>query len=333
MNTKEPGTWLDEIVRRVSNEIQLRRYSPRTEEAYVSWIRRYIVFCGSHPKQNGAQAVRRFLLSLGEKRAVSVSTQTQALSALLFLYYDVLGFPIGSLHGLVRPKRPKRTPTFLTRPEIQLLLAHLEGVPRLVCALLYGSGVRLMEGLSLRVKDLDFARETIAVRGGKGQKDRETVLPSSIAEALKTHLKWRQSLHQSDLERGLGRSPSYASGGARAASGSTDWGWQWVFPASGHYTDRRTGVQHRHHIHETVIQRAFRAAIVLAGITKSATPHTLRHSFATHLLEDGYTIIRVQKLLGHSDVSTTMIYTHLVKDTHNRVASPLDRILSPPKQD
>jgi site-specific recombinase XerD len=207
----------------------------------------------------------------------------------------------------------------------------MEGVPRLICALLYGSGVRLMECLSLRVKDLDFEREVITVRGGKGKKDRETILPSSIAEALKAHLKWRQALHLADIERGLGRAPSPT--GAGEPSGSTDWAWQWAFPASGHYTDRRTGKQHRHHVHETVIQRAFRDAAMRAGITKPATPHTLRHSFATHLLEDGYTIIRVQRLLGHSDVSTTMIYTHLVKDTHNSVASPLDRILGSPKHE
>lgn len=333
MDTGHQSKWLTELLVRLKNEMVLRRYSPRTEEAYASWITRYAHFCGSHPKLHGAQTVRRFLLSLNATKLVSAATQAQALSAILFLYYDILGYPVGSLHGLIRPKRPKRTPTFLTRPEIQLLLAHLEGAPRLVCALLYGSGVRLLEGLTLRVKDLDFEREIITVRAGKGRKDRETVLPSSLAEGLKAHLARRQAVHRADLELGLGRSPVDANGGARAMADSTEWAWQWVFPASGHYTDRRTGVRYRHHIHETVIQRAFRDAIVKAGISKAATPHTLRHSFATHLLEDGYTIIRVQELLGHSDVSTTMIYTHLVKDAHNRVASPLDRVLSRPTQE
>jgi integron integrase len=218
----------------------------------------------------------------------------------------------------------------LTRPEVKLILAHMSGIPALVCALLYGSGVRLLEGLSLRVKDLDFETEQLAVRQGKGRKDRITVFPASLLAPMRDHLAWRSSLHASDLQQGRGRVPLDPGLAARNPNLATDWGWQWVFPATGHYQDRVTGTHHRHHLHETVIQRSFREALLRSGIVKPATPHTLRHSFATHLLEDGYSIRQVQKLLGHSDVSTTMIYTHVANEVERRVASPLDRITQIP---
>lgn len=332
MSSKREGPWMAELIGRTRSEIRRRNYSPRTEEAYISWIRRFMSRFDQHPVSLGIGPVKAFLSDLATAGAVSPSTQNQALSAILFLYLDVIGLPVGRLTGLTRAKRPKRLPVVLSRPEVQLLLAHLSGMPHVVCALLYGSGVRLLEALTLRVKDLDFGQEKITVRQGKGLKDRETILPSSLIDALRKHLAWRKGLHEADLSRGRGRAPLDRGLATRRPGSEQEWAWQWVFPATGHYVDPQSGVSYRHHIHETVIQKAFRLARLQSGVPKLATPHTLRHSFATHLLEDGYTIIRIQKLLGHSDVSTTMIYTHVANDLDKKVASPLDRIFSRPSQ-
>lgn len=330
MSSSTARPWIPELIGRVRSEIRRRNYSLRTEEAYVAWIERFLATFDQHPKSLGSEAVKEFLSHLAIAGKVSPSTQNQALSALLFLFVDVLGLPFGYFSGIARAKRPKRLPVVLSRQEIQLLLAYLSGTPHTVCALLYGSGVRLLEALTLRVKDLDFGREEITVRQGKGQKDRVTILPRSLAETLKKHLASRKELHQSDLSRGLGRVPLDHDHAARHPAHQQDWAWQWVFPATGHYLERSSGNHYRHHIHETSVQKAFRLARIQSGIIKPATPHTLRHSFATHLLEDGYTIVRIQKYLGHSDVSTTMIYTHVAEDVDKKVVSPLDRILGRP---
>lgn len=330
MNVNPTFPWMSELADRVRLEIRRRHYSPRTEEAYLAWVQRFCLYCKRHPKFVGSREVRLFLSHLAISRSIAVSTQNQALSALLFLFLDVLGLPLGSLGDITRPKAKKRLPVVLTRTEVHLLLAHMSGVPRIVCALLYGTGMRLLEALTLRVKDLDFEREQIFVHGGKGGKDRMTLLPASLKDALREHLIRRRSLHIDDLACGEGRAPNPPGSTICSPAMALEWAWQWVFPASSHYVDRMTKHRHRHHIHETGIQRAIRSAQIKSGITKQATPHTLRHSFATHLLEEGFSIRRIQKLLGHSDVSTTMIYTHVADEADKRMASPLDRILDRP---
>ena len=315
------------LLDRVREAIRTRHYSPRTEEAYVHWIRRYIFFHKiRHPAEMGTTELNAFLSHLAVNERVSASTQTQALSALLFLYRHVLERDIGLLEGVVRAKRPDRTPVVLTRGEVRQLLAHLDGAVLLVCTLLYGSGVRLLECLSLRVKDIDFERNEITVRDGKGQKDRVTTLPSSCKQPLLAHLQRVLQLHEDDMRRGLGRAPLPSALARKYPTADRQWAWQYLFPASSHYTDRQTGVRHRHHLHETVVQKAMAEAVRLAGLSKPATPHTLRHSFATQLLLDGYDIRTVQELLGHNDVSTTMIYTHVLNRGGRGVQSPADRL-------
>ena len=293
----------------------------------MHWIRRYIFFHKvRHPADMGKPEINAFLSHLAVKERVSASTQTQALSALVFLYRHVLGRDIGLLEGVVRAKRPGRAPVVLTRGEVRQLLAHLDGVVLLVCTLLYGSGLRLLECLHMRIKDIDFERNEIAVRDGKGRKDRVTTLPASCKQPLLEHLKKVGQLHEDDLRQGLGRAPLPDAVARKYPSADRQWAWQYVFPASSHYTDRLTGVRHRHHLHETVVQKAMAAAVRLAGLNKPATPHTLRHSFATELLRDGYDIRTVQELLGHNDVSTTMIYTHVLNRGGRGVQSPADRL-------
>jgi integron integrase len=259
-------------------------------------------------------------------RRVTASTQNQALCALLFFYRHALGREVGDLEGIERAKTPKRLPVVLTRSEVKVVIGTMSGLPQLICRLLYGTGMRLTECLTLRVKDLDFERNELTIRDGKGAKDRVSVLPASCREDLLRHLSRVRAQHDEDLALGLGRAPLPFALAQKYLSADREWGWQYVFPASSHYTDRVTSVRHRHHLHETVVQRSFGLAVRLAGLAKPATPHTLRHSFATHLLETGYDIRTVQELLGHSDVQTTMIYTHVLNRGGRGVLSPADSL-------
>ncbi len=331
-----PPKLLD-LVRRA---IRSRHFSHRTEEAYIGWIRRFILYHGKrHPKTMGQPEVSRFLSNLATAGRVSASTQNQALSALLFLYQDVLHVHLEWLEGLVRARRPARLPVVLTRGEVEAILARLQGMPRLMAALLYGSGLRLMECCRLRIKDVDLERLEITVRDGKGRKDRITLLPKSLRGRLASHLERVRQTHQGDLVRGRG---SVALPGALARkypNAGREWAWQWIFPATRHHfepdeagqidTARPPGDWRRHHVDPSVLQRAVKEAVRAAGIPKPASCHTLRHSFATHLLEAGYDIRTIQELLGHSDVTTTMIYTHVLNRGGRGVLSPLD-LATPP---
>ena len=274
----------------------------------------------------GRDEISGFLTHLAVRERLSASTQNQAFNALLFLYKAVLDREVGAISGVVRADRPRRLPVVLTHEEVGRLFAQLDGVVLLVCRLLYGSGLRLLEALHMRVKDVDFQRLEITVRDGKGGKDRVTMLPATCKQDLLDHLERVRHQHREDLGRGLGRAPLPDALARKYCHANTEWGWQYVFPASSHYTDRRTGVQHRHHLHETVIQKAVSHAAQRAGLAKPATPHTLRHSFATELIRAGYDIRTVQELLGHSDVSTTMIYTHVLNRDGKAVQSPADRL-------
>jgi integron integrase len=314
------------LLDQVRAAIRQRHFSPRTEQAYVGWIRRYVLFHDKrHPAEMGEQEVARFLSSLATAGRVSASTQNQALSALLFLYGEVLGRRLDWLQNVARAKRPIRLPVVLTRQEVESILERLTGVPWLMASLLYGAGLRLMECARLRVKDIDFERNEITVRDGKGRKDRVTLLPQSLRGPLQEHLRRVRALHQKDLARGRGRVALPGALTLKYPNADREWGWQWVFPATRFYYDRLTGLRHRHHLHESVLQRAVKDAARLAGLAKPASCHTLRHSFATHLLEGGYDIRTIQELLGHSDVSTTMIYTHVLNRGGRGVRSPLDQ--------
>ena len=316
------------LLDRLRAAVRARHYSLRTEEAYVAWVRRYVVFHGKrHPDELGEAEINAFLTDLAVRRKVSASTQNQALSALLFLYRDVLGKSVESLGDVVRARRPARLPVVLTAAEVKAVLARLEGDARLVATLLYGSGMRLMEALRLRVKDLDFALNQILVRDGKGQKDRRTMLPASLAEPLRQHLANAKSLHDADLRTGLGETWLPDALARKFPAATRQWAWQYVFPAPGLSADPRTGKNGRHHLHESTVQKAVKEAVRRACIAKPASCHTLRHSFATHLLEGGYDIRTIQELLGHRDVGTTMIYTHVLNQAGGRgVRSPLDAL-------
>lgn len=304
--------------------IRARHYSHRTEKAYVGWIRRFVVFHGRrHPRTMGHDEIAAFLSHLATGRKVSASTQNQALSALLFLYREVLGVQLDWVN-IVRAKRPFRLPVVMTREEVRILLDAMAGTPWLVASLLYGGGLRITEGLRLRVKDLDFTTRVITVHDGKGQKDRVTVLPLSLVEPLTSHLDRVRKQHQADREQGLGCVALPAALAVKYPRAREEWAWQWVFPATRHYVDDETGKRHRHHLHESVVQRAFKEAVRRIGLVKPASCHTLRHSFATHLLENGYDIRTIQELLGHKDVATTMIYTHVLNRGGRIVKSPLD---------
>jgi integron integrase len=321
----QPPPVKPKLLHLVRQAIRIRHYSPRTEQAYVHWIRRYIFFHElRHPAEMGKPELNAFLSHLAVREHVSASTQTQALSALVFLYRNVLDREIGLLEGVVRAKRPARLPVVLTRDEARQLFANMDGVVLLACRLLYGSGLRLLECLHMRVKDIDFERNEITARDGKGQKDRVTMLPASCKQPLLEHLAKVRRQHEQDLRQGLGRAPLPGALSRKYPNADRQWGWQYVFPASSHYTDRLTGVRHRHHLHETVVQKHMGQAVRLARIVKPATPHTLRHSFATELLLAGYDIRTIQELLGHSDVSTTMIYTHVLNRGGRGVQSPAD---------
>lgn len=308
-------------------EIRTRHYSPRTEEAYVWWVRRFVRFCGlRHPRDVGQGEVTRFLSNLAVDRRVSASTQNQALSALVFLYGEVLRMPVGWLTTLVRAKRSTRMPVVLTREEVRGILDRLPGISWLVAAVLYGTGVRLLEGLRLRVKDVDFAANEIMVRGGKGDRDRVTMLPERLKGPLLHHLADVRRQHERDCAEGAGWVELPGALAVKYPRAGREWGWQWVFPTTRGYVDRASREHRRHHLHESVVQRAFREARRAAGIGKPASCHTLRHSFATHLLEAGYDIRTVQELLGHRDVRTTMIYTHVLKRGGLGVRSPADSL-------
>jgi integron integrase len=298
----------------------------RTEEAYVGWIRRFILANGKrHPRDMGEREVESFLTDLAVRGRVAASTQTQALSALLFLYREVLGVELPWMENIRRAKRPERVPVVLSRDEARALLGELSGVNWLMASLLYGSGLRLLECLRLRVQDVDFGRREITVRQGKGGKDRRTMLPTGLESALRTQLDQAQRLHQRDLALGFGSVWLPDALARKYPHAAREWIWQYVFPASQRSVDPSDGATRRHHLDESVLQRAVKRAAAQAGLTKRATCHTLRHSFATHLLEAGYDIRTIQELLGHSDVSTTMIYTHVLNKGGCGVLSPLDR--------
>jgi integron integrase len=305
----------------------MRHYSDRTEKAYVHWIKRYIFFHHKrHPLEMAESEIAQFLSSLATEGRVSASTQNQALNALLFLYHEVLSKKIGLIDGVVRAKRPQRLPIVLTKDEVKKVIDHMSGVPRLMAILLYGAGLRLMECCRLRIKDIEFSRNELIIRSGKGDKDRHSMLPTAIKEALFKHIEANRSQHQEDLKKGLGRVALPNALERKYPNAGREWAWQWAFPAPQHYTDRMTGEKRRHHLHESVLQRAVRAAVVGTGIAKPASCHTFRHSFATHLLEDGYDIRTVQELLGHKDVSTTMVYTHVLNRGGRGVRSPADSL-------
>jgi integron integrase len=311
-------------------KLRTRHLAQRTEQAYVQWLRRFIAFHDrKHPRELGAAGVEQFLTHLAVERKVSAATQNQALQALLFVYRHVLEIDLPWLEGVTRASQPKRLPVVLSRQEVHGLLSHLDGTAWLVASLLYGSGLRLMEALRLRVKDLAIERGEIIVREPKGGKDRVTTLPAVVEEALRAHLTKLQAWFEQERRAGRpGVSLPFALA-RKYPSASTQWGWQYVFPSATLCADRQLKVWVRHHMHEKSIQRAVQGAVRRAGIAKPASCHTLRHCFATHLLEDGYDIRTVQELLGHSDVKTTMIYTHVMSKGAKGVRSPLDRGLGP----
>jgi integron integrase len=314
-----------QLLDRVRGAMRVRHLSRRTEKSYVAWIRRFILFHDQrHPDQLGAPEVAGYLCHLASNRQVSASTQNQAFSALLFLYRDVLGRELAGLGDVPRARLPERLPVVLAREEVAAVLRHLQGTPRLMCAILYGGGLRLLECCRLRVKDVDFARQEITVHEGKGRRDRVTVLPAQLVPPLRAHLDRVERQHRGDLEGNAGFVALPGALARKYPNAHREWPWQWVFPASRIYTDAATGERRRHHLHETVLQREFAAAVRAAHLTKPATCHTLRHSFATHLLETGYDIRTIQELLGHADVSTTMIYTHVLNRGARGVRSPLD---------
>jgi len=315
------------LLDQVRGKIRLKHYSIRTEQAYVDWIRRFILHFGKrHPRELGAANVEAFLTHLAVAGNVAASTQNQAKSALLFLYREVLETELPWLDNVERARAPKRLPVVLTRDEVHAVLSRLSGTHWLIASLLYGAGLRIMEGLRLRVKDVEFSRKEILVRDGKGFKDRVTMLPAALAAPLAEHLKRVKALHEQDLAAGRGAVHLPYALERKYPGAARDWGWQYVFPSANLSEDPRSGIERRHHLQDQAVQRAMRQAVRDAGVNKPATPHTLRHSFATHLLEGGYDIRTVQELLGHADVSTTMIYTHVLNRGGRGVTSPLDRV-------
>ena len=313
------------LLDRLRGAIRRLHYSRRTEEAYIHWTKRFIYFHGKrHPSELGEAAVTAFLNHLATDRKVAASTQNQALSALLFLYKETLGVELDWLDGLVRAKRPHRVPVVLTREEVEKLLGALEGTQGLMASLLYGTGMRLMECLRLRVKDVDFGYGQILIRDGKGEKDRITMLPKTLLVPLQDQLRKAKQLHDLDLREGYGEVHLPYALARKYPRAGFEWTWQYVFPSKKRSADPDDGIIRRHHLDESVLQRAIKNATRLAGISKPVHCHTLRHSFATHLLHSGYDIRTVQELLRHSDVSTNMIYTHVLNRGGRGVLSPLD---------
>lgn len=313
------------LLNQVRDKIRLKHYSIRTEQAYTDWTKRFILFHKKrHPSDMGAVEVEQFLTHLAVGGKVSSSTQNQAKSALLFLYREVLGIELPWLDDVVAAKGGKRLPVVLTVQETLRLLDRLEGTSGLIARLLYGSGMRVMEGVRLRVKDIDFERHELIVREGKGNKDRVTMLPQSLIEPLQHHLARVKDLHERDLAEGFGDVYMPFALARKYPAAGREWHWQYVFPAAKRSVDPRDGIERRHHVSDQAVQRAVRQAARDAGLNKPVTPHTLRHSFATHLLQSGYDIRTVQELLGHKDVQTTMIYTHVLNKGGHGVRSPLD---------
>jgi integron integrase len=306
--------------------LRLKQYSPRTEETYLHWVREYILFHQKrHPREMGILEINQFITHLVVERRASASTQTQALSAILFLYRSLLKLELNEdALAFLRPEKGKRIPTVLSKDEVRRVIAQLEGPCKLMTQILYGGGLRLMECLRLRVKDLDFENHQILVYDGKGGDDRVTILPESLVPDLRLHLKLVKKTHEKDLAAGFGSVYLPYAVARKYPNASRDWLWQYVFPAAGLSLDPETGVLRRHHLHETFLQKAIKAAARLAKIDKRISPHTFRHSFATHLLQNGYDIRTVQELLGHKDVKTTMIYTHVLQRGGLAVKSPLD---------
>jgi integron integrase len=321
---------VERLLDRVRNTLRRLGYSYRTEQAYVHWIKRFIYFSGKrHPAEMGAAEVTAFLNYLARERDVAAATQNQALSSLLFLYKAVLEQALPWLDELDRAKRPARLPTVLTRSEVQRLLATMRGTKWLMASLLYGAGLRLTECLKLRVKDVDFGYKQILVRDGKGAKDRVTMLPESVVEPLRKQLVVAKAYHDADVAAGYGEVELPDALARKYPRAPYQWPWKFVFPSHKLSTDPRTGAIRRHHVYDNFITRGVKEAVRAAGIHKHVSCHTLRHSFATHLLEGGYDIRTVQELLGHADVSTTMVYTHVLNKGGHGVKSPLDRVEEP----
>jgi integron integrase len=322
-----PAGQKPKLLDQVREAIRVRHYSLRTEKAYVQWVKRFILFHNKrHPQYMGETEIGQFLSSLATDARVSASTQNQALNALLFLYREVIAQPVEYIDGVVRAKRSRRLPVVLTCQEVKAILSVLDGSEWLMGMLLYGAGLRLMECLRLRVKDIDYSNNQIIVRAGKGDKDRVTMLPTAVQEPLRKHLKKVNIQYQRDIARGQGGASLPNALDRKYPNAAREWGWQFVFPASRYARDPRSGAWRRHHLHESVLQKAVKDACRRAGLAKPAGCHTFRHSFATHLLEDGYDIRTVQELLGHKDVSTTMIYTHVLNRGGRGVCSPADRL-------
>ena len=323
--TTGSGPQPKKLLDQVREALRIKHYSYRTEQTYVDWIKRYILFHKKqHPKDLGVEAIREFIAHLATERKVATSTQNQALSAVLFLYRTVLQKEIHLLPELVHPSRPKRLPTVLTHEEAMAIINSMRGVPRIMTKILYGSGLRLMECIRLRVRDIDFEQHQILVRGGKGDDDRFTILPDSVAADLKHILQDVKALHEKDLRAGYGEVVLPNALGVKYKNAAKEWGWQYLFPASRLSLDPLSGVVRRHHIDQTVLQKAIRNAARHSKIDKEVSAHTFRHSFGTHLLQRGYDIRTIQELLGHKDVKTTMIYTHVLQRGGLAVKSPLD---------
>jgi integron integrase len=320
MNQK-PKKLLDQV----HDALRIKHYSYRTEQSYLDWIRRYILYHDkTHPKDMGEPEIQAFLTYLATERNVSASTQNQALSALIFLYRNVLHIELDLPTGLITAKRSTHLPTVLTRAEAQKVLGLMDGTAALAARLLYGSGLRLMECLRLRVKDIDFGNHQIIVRSPKGSSERSTLLPESLVEPLELQIQTAHLIHQKDLSEGYGETKLPYALSVKYPNAAKEWPWQFVFPASQRSTDPESNRVHRHHLHPSAIQKAVKRAAQESGIPKRITPHTFRHSFATHLLEAGYDIRTVQELLGHKDIKTTMIYTHVLDKGPMAVKSPLD---------
>jgi len=313
------------ILQKVKQEIRRRNYSYQTEKSYCLWIRRYVHYHDlQHPENLGKKEVVQFLNHLVKDLNVAASTQNQALCAIVFLYKHTLQNPIGELDNLKRAKKPKKLPTVLSKDEVKALLENLKGVPRLVCLLLYGAGLRISEALRLKVQDIDFDYHQLTVHNGKGKRDRVTMLPQSLVDELKLHIKKVQNLHRQDLSKGFGRAQLPKALARKYPDAATEFGWQYLFPSRYRRVDPRTGIRHRYHISPKKIQRAVKKAARETNITKKVSPHTLRHSFATHLLGNGYDIRTVQDLLGHKNLKTTSIYLHVLNRGGHGVKSPLD---------